>query len=115
MRIPWNETGAPETVEVTGEAGAITVDDLKGGSLIDRGRREAFAPLPFTHWGLIENFVDHMNGRTPLACDGVEGRKSTVILDIVSTLRDGGAEVVVDYRNAPAYDATQAAKLRLLG
>ena len=58
--------------------------------------------LPGTHWGLVEDFVRHVNGPGPLACDGVEGRKSTVILDIVDIvdivegLAPDGPEVAVD-------------------
>jgi predicted dehydrogenase len=119
MNVGWKETGAPETVEVAGDAGRIVVDDLKGGSLtVERNgqsQREVFAPLPATHWGLIENFLAHFNGQAPLACDGVEGRKSTVILDIVSTLAADGRDVKVDYHNAPAYDPAQASRLGLLG
>jgi predicted dehydrogenase len=118
MNVGWRETGRPETVDVVGSLGRIRVDDLKGGSLtLERGdsvTRETFAPLPATHWGLIENFVAHLQGRAPLACDGVEGRKSTVILDIVSTLA-AGREVAVDYENPPPYDNAQAARLGLLG
>jgi predicted dehydrogenase len=119
MNVGWKETGAAETVEFSGAAGRVMVDDLKGGSLtVERdgvSRRETFAPLPATHWGLIENFVAHFNGRAPLACDGVEGRKSTVILDLVSTLGADGREVAVDYDHAPPYDPDRAARLGLLG
>jgi predicted dehydrogenase len=119
MNVGWREKGNTETVEVTGTNGRIFVDDLKGGSLTvtrdGREARETFAPLPATHWGLIANFVAHLNGQAALACDGPEGRKSTVILDIVSTLTTARSEVTVDYAQAPAYDPLQAAKLGLLG
>jgi predicted dehydrogenase len=99
MNVGWDEKLAPETVRITGEAGLIDVDDLKGGSMTIRRdgqeTRETFEPLPATHWGLVANFVDHVNAGTPLACNGVEGRKSTVILDIVNRLEpDGPAEPV---------------------
>lgn len=80
------------------------VDDLKGGTLTvtrhGSETRETPAPLPFTHWGLIENFVAHLNGKAPLACDGVEGRKSTVILDLVEKLTPGGEPQSVRYASA---------------
>ena len=115
MEIPWRETGAPETVKVVGDTGQIVVDDLKGGSLTGPGGRERLASLPATHWGLVENFVAHVNGAAALACDGGEGRKSSVILDLVSTLTPDGPEVAVDYPRPPRYDAVRAAGLRLLG
>ena len=101
MNIGWEEKSAPETVMLRGESGEIDIDDLKGGHLSVRGEgmagEEAFDPLPATHWGLVENFVRHYNGSVPLACDGVEGRKSTVILDIVNELAPGMPEMPVDY------------------
>lgn len=119
MNVGWKEKRVAETVEVVGERGRILVDDLKGGSLRlcrdGKESRETFAPLPATHWGLVENFVAHVNGKAPLSCDGVEGRKSTVILDIVSTLTGREKDVTVDYRNAPPYDKARAEKLGLLG
>lgn len=106
MNIGWGEKRAPETVYVTCEEGKINVEDLKAGELsIESGgkvERESFGPLAATHWGLVANFVDHLNGGADLACDGEEGRKSTVILDIVSLLENDGVEVAVDYANPPA-------------
>jgi predicted dehydrogenase len=101
MNIGWAEKLAPETVEIRGQAGEILVSDIKKGrlSVLRDGEQtnEDLGPLPATHWGLVENFVRHYNGFSPLACDGVEGRKSTVILDIVNDLPHDGREVAVDY------------------
>ena len=118
MNIGWGEKKAPETVFVTCENGEINVDDLKAGELSIRsdGKEEAqsFGPLAATHWGLVDNFVQHLNGNAPLACDGEEGRKSTVILDIVSLLENDGVEMEVDYENPPQPRTDDDAK-RLLG
>lgn len=101
MNIGWHESGAPEAYKVTGTKGVIDVDDLKGGHMtVTAGsevREETFDPLPYTHTGLVRNFVQHLAGGAPLACDGVEGRKSTVIMDIVDDLEPGGEPVAVDY------------------
>ncbi len=101
MNIEWEEHLTPETVLLIGETGRIDVSDIKGGhvSLIRGDQREEFPfePLPAMHWGLVENFVAHYNGRAPLACDGVEGRKSTVILDIVQALKPDAEPVKVHY------------------
>ncbi len=97
----WEEKLAPETVLIEGETGSIHVTDLKKGSLSvtmdNMTKEEDLGPLPATHWGIVDNFVKHVNGLAPLACDGVEGRKSTVILDIVKQLQADGKEVPVDY------------------
>jgi predicted dehydrogenase len=101
MNVGWHETGTPETLTISGSSGTIRITDLKGGSLTLSGgveeRTETFAPLPATHWGLVENFVAHVAGGAPLAWDGVEGRKSTVILDLVEGLDPDGREVPVGY------------------
>ncbi|MHC5055769.1 MAG: Gfo/Idh/MocA family protein [Planctomycetota bacterium] len=101
MNIGWDEKLAAETLDFAGTEGELRVRDLKAGrlELVRDGdtTREDVGPLPATHWGIVENFVAHVNGAAPLACDGVEGRKSTVILDIVGELAPDGGEVEVDY------------------
>ncbi len=101
MSIGWEEKLAPETVDIVCEDGEIHITDLKKGTLsvIRDGQAtpEDLGPLPATHWGLVENFVKHINGQAPLACDGVEGRKSTVILDIVNQLDADSDPVIPDY------------------
>jgi predicted dehydrogenase len=101
MSIGWDEKLAPETVDIVCENGEIHVTDLKKGTLevVRDGEtaKETPGPLPATHWGLVENFVQHINGNAPLACDGVEGRKSTVILDIVNEIEPGGDPITPDY------------------
>lgn len=97
----WDENLVPEMLDIRGEAGRILIMDLKAGKLIvekdGQRRKEDLGPLPATHWGLVENFVRHLNGAAPLACDGVEGRKSTVILDIVSAIQPDSTPVKVSY------------------
>ncbi len=99
--VGWDENLVPETLDLRGSLGRILILDLKGGLLVvHRGQektREDLGPLPATHWGLVENFVAHVKDGTALACDGVEGRKSTVILDIVGDLAPDGPEIDVDY------------------
>jgi predicted dehydrogenase len=101
MSIGWDEKLAPETVDVVCRDGEIHVTDLKKGTLevVRDGEttREELGPLPATHWGLVENFVQHVNGNAPLACDGVEGRKSTVILDIVNEIQPAAEPITPDY------------------
>lgn len=119
MNIGWKEQGRPETVTLVGADGRIEVDDLKGGSLILRrgslSEREVFDPLPYTHWGLIENFRDHLDGTAALACSGAEGRKSTVVLDYISALPEPEHEMRIAYDAPPPADADAASGLGLLG
>jgi predicted dehydrogenase len=99
--VGWDENLVPETLDIRGASGRVLVLDLKQGLLVvhRNGKKstEDLGPLPATHWGIVDNFVKHLNGQAPLACDGVEGRKSTVILDIVEALRHDGGEVAVHY------------------
>jgi len=118
MNVGWQETGAPEQVALEGSEGRIAVDDIKGGSLVwtrdGEERREACAPLPWTHWGLVENFCDHLLDGAPLACDGEAGRKSTVVLDVVSLLVPDGPALAVDYEAPPRPDHSRGTGLGLL-
>lgn len=113
--IGWHESGFPEQVRLTGTDGDIFIDDLKGGSLTHNGKPETFPPLPWTHWGLIENFGLHLQGKAPLACSGEEGRKSTVVLDVASTLDADGDPVPIDYEHPPDPDWMKARGFKLLG
>lgn len=89
MADTWTETGMPEALVLEGEHGTIHLWDLKGGSLSminANGSRthEACGGLPWTHWGLMENFVAHVRTGESLLCDGADGRRSTVILDALA-------------------------------
>lgn len=97
----WDENVVAEQLDIRGSKGRVLVLDLKAGLLVTHidGNKttEDLGPLPATHWGLVENFVQHQQGRAPLACDGHEGRKSTVILDLVADLQPGDSSVPVRY------------------
>ncbi len=90
----WKEVLAPEVIRIECERGVITVADLKKGVLETEQdghfEREDFGPERWTHSGLVQNFVDYLNGGAPLACNGVEGRKSQLIQDIADDLPAGG-------------------------
>jgi predicted dehydrogenase len=99
MSDTWVETGMPEAIVIEGEAGTIYLNDLKGGHLTLTGGTEPDAPreeietggLPFTHWGLVENFVAHLRSGEPLLCDDVEGRRSTLVLDALAAAQESGS------------------------
>jgi predicted dehydrogenase len=119
MGLGWREHGVPEFIEFQGDAGRVTIEDLKEGrvTLVSNGKTlEHFPdPLPYTHWGLVKNFVAHLREGVPLACDGEEGRKSSVILDYASVAPADGSEVDVDYDRTPDMNLARAAGMRLLG
>jgi predicted dehydrogenase len=101
MNVGWLENHDVEQVIIDGSKGRIVIHDLKAGRMgLSRGtdwQAQDQAPLPFAHQGLMENVSRHLLGRGPLACTGVEGRKSTVILDQISAAGAAGAEHSVSY------------------
>jgi hypothetical protein len=46
--------------------------------------REELGGLRWTHWGLVENFVAHLQTGEPLRCGGAGGRRSAIILDALA-------------------------------
>ena len=105
----WTESGMPEAMSIEYDTGSIHLTDLKGGELILRNRGEGGdatsddfsiehpGGLEYPHWGLIENFVDHLIDGVPLLCDGTEGRKSTVVLDALALAEPGGDWIEIEY------------------
>jgi predicted dehydrogenase len=85
MNTTWTETGMPEGMVITGTRGIVHLADLKGGKIIllmeNKTELIETGGLPYTHWGIIANFTEHLRTGVPLLCGGREGRKSTVILD----------------------------------
>lgn len=85
LAVDWCENHDIEQVVLDGSEGRLVISDLKAGGLkLSRGwdcEHHDQPALPFAHWGLMANTADALLGRAQLACDGIEGRKSTVILD----------------------------------
>ena len=100
----WAENLVPETLDIRGSGGRILILDLKGGLLVRhdaQGKtREEPGPLPATHWGLIDNFVRSFNGDASLCCDGIEGRKSTVLLDRIQELTPDAGPLAISYETS---------------
>ena len=120
MQLGWHERPqTPEQLHLVGEDGEIRITDLKGGSatLTHHGKSETFpfAPLPWTHWGLIENFGKALTDDIPLACEGEEALKSTAILDLLSALEPNGNPTPVDYTNPPPPNPERARAYNMLG
>jgi predicted dehydrogenase len=100
----WTETGMPEAFVIEGADATLNVYDLKGGvaalttHATDTVEMRYPGTLPWTHWGLVENFVAHLLDGTPLMCDGTAGRASTVVLESIDAAgKTAGAPVAVRY------------------
>lgn len=116
--LEFEETVRSEQIRLTCEQGKIFISDLKGGTLSTTLGSEYsethFDPLPATHWGLVENFREHLSSGTPLLCDGETGRKSSVVLDVVSNLERPGQALAIDYAQPPELNPDLAARYKLL-
>ncbi|MDA3955108.1 Gfo/Idh/MocA family oxidoreductase [Oceanispirochaeta sp.] len=101
MAMGWLETGMPESLIIQGSKGRIYLHDLKAGQMIfqvdGQERSVHVGGLRYTHWGLIDNFNKAVEGKEELLCDGIEGRKSSVILDHLATCIDGEGMKKVSY------------------
>ena len=101
MASGWLETGMAESLVLRCETGSILLDDLKSGVLRVQSPNETIQlkvpDLPWTHWGIVENFVRAARNGVDLLCSGQEGRKSTVILDFLARAVPGGEPVTVEY------------------
>lgn len=101
MSNAWVETGIPEGLLIEGDQGIIHLQDLAGGEIlvIARGGEEKISlsvpGLPFTHWGIVENFVESLTIGVPLLCSGEDALKITRIMDSISRARPGGRTIAV--------------------
>ena len=100
----WTETGMPEAFVIEGARATLNVYDLKGGfaaiTTHATSTVDVMHPgtLPWTHWGLVENYVAHLLDGAPLMCDGSAGRASTVVLESIDAAGEtAGAPVAVRY------------------
>ena len=101
LGVEWRENHDIEQIIIDGDTGRLVLADLKAGRLkLIREwncEDEDQPPLPFTHWGLMENFNQALRGEGPLACDGMEGRQSTVIEDLIAAVPHDGQWYPVTY------------------
>ena len=78
----WLETGMAEALVIHGTLGSIVVEDLKGGVLRVQTPKEQIQlkvpGLPWTHWGLIENFVQVWRDRVGEGSGGVASGQGEV-------------------------------------
>jgi len=101
MSSCWTETGMPEGLLIEGDQGIVHLQDLKGGEIlvIARGGEEKISlsvpGLPFSHWGIVENFVAALTADVPLLCSGEDALSLARIMEAVSRAKPGGRAVSV--------------------
>ena len=83
--INWNIGIGIDDVEVYGTAGCLRCSPLNSGNLTletkSAGRVEIHQPpLPHTHTGLVEDFVNHLKTGEPIRCSGKSGLKTNAII-----------------------------------
>jgi predicted dehydrogenase len=101
MSTLWVETGIPEGLLIEGDQGIIHLQDLTGGEIliIARGGEEKISlsvpGLPFSHWGIVENFVEALTTGAPLLCSGEGALRLARIMEAVSRAKPGGPAVQI--------------------
>ncbi|WP_319478025.1 Gfo/Idh/MocA family oxidoreductase [Marispirochaeta aestuarii] len=99
MSSSWTETGIPEGLLIEGDQGIVHLQDLKGGEIlvIARGGEEKISlsvpGLPFSHWGIVENFVESLTIGTSLLCSGEDALNLARIMEGISRAKPGGRVV----------------------
>ncbi|MCZ6679104.1 MAG: Gfo/Idh/MocA family oxidoreductase [Candidatus Poribacteria bacterium] len=90
--LNWSVGVSVDEVEVYGTKGSLRCNPLNSGNLTlqTKEKSESFdqKPLPYTHTGLIEDFVNHVRTGAPIRCSGEQGLKTnTIIADIYENRR----------------------------
>lgn len=84
VNINWNVGFLVDDVEVYGTEGCLRCSPLNSGNLTLEKSGDRFeldrVPLPFTHTGLIEDFVNHLKTGEPIRCTGEAGLKTNAII-----------------------------------
>ncbi|WP_319416786.1 Gfo/Idh/MocA family oxidoreductase [Marispirochaeta aestuarii] len=99
MSLKWTETGMPEGLLIEGDQGIVHLQDLKGGEIlvIARGGEEKISlsvpGLPFSHWGIVENFVESLTAGSPLLCSGEDALNLARIMEGISRAKPGGRAI----------------------
>ncbi len=82
--INWSVGVSVDEVEVYGTTGCLRCNPLNSGNLTlqTKGKSETFnqSPLPYTHTGLIKDFVNHIRTGAPIRCSGEVGLKTNAII-----------------------------------
>ena len=83
--INWNVGVSIDDVEVYGTEGCLRCSPLNSGNLTletkSAGRVEMHqTPLPHTHTGLVEDFVNHLKTGEPIRCSGEAGLQTNAVI-----------------------------------
>lgn len=87
--INWNVGVSKDSIEVLGTEGILKCMPLNSGNLTLENRSEGIIdisqePLPYTHTGLVRDFVNHLRTGEPIRCSGESGlRTNKVIQEIM--------------------------------
>jgi len=83
--INWNVGVRKDDVEVYGTAGCLKCSPLNSGNLTLETKSDGIVdliqpPLPHTHTGLVENFINHLKKGEPIRCSGESGLQTNAII-----------------------------------
>ena len=85
VNVNWNVGVSIDDVEVYGTEGALRCSPLNSGNLTletkSAGRVEMNqTPLPHTHTGLVEDFLNRLKTGEPIRCSGESGLQTNAII-----------------------------------
>ncbi len=83
--INWNVGVGIDDVEVYGTTGCLRCSPLNSGNLTLETKSDGQVelhqtPLPYTHTGLVEDFVNHLKTGEPIRCSGEAGLLTNAII-----------------------------------
>ncbi len=83
--INWNVGIGIDDVEVYGTTGSLRCSPLNSGNLTLETKSDGQVelnqtPLPHTHTGLVEDFVNHLKTGEPIRCSGEAGLQTNAII-----------------------------------
>ncbi len=81
--VRWNSRIPRDQFRVVGTEGEINLDPLNGPELRMNGRIETLPSHANVHYPLIENFVDALEGKAPLASPGDQAMKVDWVIEQV--------------------------------
>ena len=92
--INWNVGIGVDDVEVYGTTGCLKCSPLNTGNLTLETKSDGVkdlseTPLPHTHTGLVEDFVNHMRTGDPIRCTGELGLETNAIIAEIYNGGDG--------------------------
>lgn len=84
--INWNVGVSNDDIEVFGTEGSLKCSPLNSGNLIVQNRSGGIVdmsqePLPYTHTGLVRNFVNHLKTGASIRCSGESGLRTNKVIE----------------------------------